>query len=92
MWGSLLNISAMDCAFFYKQNKDPGSLKAALQDLLRKHGLTVNSEASKLAAVRARLELARDMEGIDMSNIIDDGDAGRGGRPSRRAAANVHYR
>eukprot|EP00775_Hariotina_reticulata_P011824 gene11824-11968_t len=74
------------------QNKDPASLRSALQDLLSRHGLKVNSDASKIASVKAKLELAKDMEGIDMSNIIDDTDAGRGGRPSRRAAAKVDYK
>jgi DNA-binding transcriptional regulator PaaX len=72
----------------YLQNKGEAALIKALQELLAKHGLTPNSDAGALARVKAKLELSRDLEGIDMSNIISD----EGGRPTRRAAAHVNFK
>lgn len=71
------------------QNKDPGSLRSALRLLLEEHGLYESSDARSIARVKADLERQRDLEGIDLSNIIDE-DSGRGGR--RRAAARVDYK
>jgi hypothetical protein len=70
------------------QNKGEAPLVKALQELLVKHGLTPNSDAGALARVKAKLELSRDLEGIDMSNIISDD----GSRPTRRAAARVDFK
>eukprot|EP00882_Tetradesmus_deserticola_P024335 GHRQ01026593.1.p2 GENE.GHRQ01026593.1~~GHRQ01026593.1.p2 ORF type:complete len:257 (+),score=130.45 GHRQ01026593.1:219-989(+) len=72
----------------YVKNKGEAALTKALQELLVKHSLTPNSDAAALARVKAKLELSRDMEGIDMSNII----SGDGGRPARRAAARVDFK
>ena len=71
------------------QNKDPASLRAALKQLLADQGLSEGSDARAIARVKADLERQRDLEGIDLSNIIEEG-GGRGGR--RRAAANVDYK
>jgi hypothetical protein len=70
------------------QNKGEAALIKALQELLVKHGLSPNSDAAALVRVKAKLELSRDLEGIDMSNIINED----GGRPTRRAAARVDYK
>jgi hypothetical protein len=70
------------------QNKGEAALVKALQELLAKHGLTPNSDAGALARVKAKLELSRDLEGIDMSNIISDD----GGRSTRRAAARIDFK
>lgn len=71
------------------QNKDPSSLRSALRQLLEEHGLSESSDARSIARVKADLERQKDLEGIDLSNIIDE-DSGRGGR--RRAAARVDYK
>lgn len=71
------------------QNKDPASLRAALQQLLSDQGLSEHSEARAIARVKAQLERERDLEGIDTSNIIEE-EGGRGSR--RRAAARVDYK
>lgn len=75
---------------FLLQNPDPDSLEKALAELLSKYRLSAKSDERAISRVKAKLELQRDMEGIDMSNIIDDDNRGRG-RP-RRAAAPVSYR
>lgn len=78
------------CCFL--QHPDPASLEEALGALLAKHKLSARSDAHAIAQVKAKLELQRDMEGIDLSNIIDgDEDSGRGRRP-RRAAAQVDFK
>ena len=70
------------------QSTDEDDLAAALTALLSRHGLSGDSDPARVARVRAKLELARDMEGIDTANIIEDG----GGRPARRAAARVDFK
>jgi hypothetical protein len=65
------------------KNKDE-DLKHALLELLKKHGLSVHSSSSDIATVKKRLAKERDLEGIDLSNVVE-------GRP-RRAAANVSYK
>lgn len=77
------------CGASCVQNKDPSSLRSALRQLLEEHGLSDGSDARSIARVKADLERQRDLEGIDLSNIIDE-DSGRGGR--RRAAARVDYK
>lgn len=70
------------------QNKGEAALTSALQELLARQGLSTSSDSAALARVKAKLELSRDLEGIDMSNIISED----GGRPSRRAAARIDYK
>ena len=60
-----------------------------MKELLREHGLSEDSGERAIAKVRAKLDTERELEGIDLSNIIDE-EGGRGGR--RRAAARVDYR
>lgn len=64
-------------------------MRRALQQLLSDQGLNEQSDSRAIARVKAQLERQRDLEGIDMSNIIDE-DGGRGSR--RRAAARVDYK
>lgn len=83
-----LHLPARSCCCC-TQNKDPASLRLALQQLLGDQGLSEHSDARAIARVKAQLERQRDLEGIDMSNIIEE-DGGRGSR--RRAAAKVEYK
>ena len=53
----------------------------ALVDLLGKHDLQIASTRKDIQKVRKRLEIERDMDGIDMSNVLE-------GRRPRRGAAN----
>lgn len=66
----------------YVKNKDDNSLAAALKDLLGKHGLAPNADDGAIQKVKKKLTVARDLDGIDTSNIIETS-----GRPRRGAAA-----
>ena len=64
----------------YSKNKTDPELEAAMDALLSKHGLTAKSGATEVAKVKQQLQLQRDLDGIDTSNIItDDRRARRGG-------------
>ncbi|CAG9464489.1 unnamed protein product [Pedinophyceae sp. YPF-701] len=52
---------------------DPAALARLLEEKLAEHGLGVASTAAEISAVRAKLEQARDLEGIDSGNIIEGG-------------------
>lgn len=54
----------------YKKNKTLVELESALEALLEKHGLSINSSKKIIRKVKKRLEIERDMDGIDMSNVI----------------------
>eukprot|EP00232_Nephroselmis_pyriformis_P010545 CAMPEP_0182884780 /NCGR_PEP_ID=MMETSP0034_2-20130328/19206_1 /TAXON_ID=156128 /ORGANISM="Nephroselmis pyriformis, Strain CCMP717" /LENGTH=279 /DNA_ID=CAMNT_0025018001 /DNA_START=116 /DNA_END=952 /DNA_ORIENTATION=- len=54
----------------WANNRDEGSLYRALLELLEKEGLGSSSSSSELESVKKRLELARDTEGVDASNIV----------------------
>lgn len=54
----------------YKKNKTLVELESALEALLEKHGLSFNSSKKIIRKVKKRLEIERDMDGIDMSNVI----------------------
>jgi hypothetical protein len=70
----------------YVKNKgSEEALAAALEALLAKHGLSAGSGERELARVKAQLALAKDLEGIDASNIVE------GGR-RRGAAASASYK
>jgi hypothetical protein len=69
------------------QNKDASSLRAALKALLGRHGLEPGSSDKDIRRVRLQLEKAKDLEGIDASNIL----ATEGRRPRRAAAAAVNF-
>ena len=55
--------------FVINKNKEE-SLRVALESLLEKHGLSVSSSRKRINKVKKRLEVERDMEGIDVSNVI----------------------
>lgn len=67
---------------YSKHKGDDAGLQAALAELLDKEGLSTRSSADEVAKVRERLELARDMDGIDASNIVEGS-----GRRARRGVA-----
>ena len=72
----------------YVKNKGDAALEAAFEELLAKHGLTAGSGAPEVAKAKAALQVQRDLDGIDASNILE------GGRGRRGAAARpaVNYR
>lgn len=65
----------------YVKNKTDRELEAAFEALLEKNGLEANAGANEVAKVKAQLQIQRDLDGIDTSNIISDG------RRSRRGGA-----
>ena len=69
----------------YKQDGDVHELENGILALLEKQGLSAKSTKDEIEAARERLQLARDLEGIDTSNIIKSPEGG--GRRSRRQAA-----
>ncbi len=78
----------------YTQYKKHGNMKQLEGDilaLLEKEGLSAKSTKDEIAEVRERLELARDTEGIDASNIIKSPEGGRRGRRRAAAAAVMHW-
>jgi len=60
---------------------DEAALCVALEALLAREGLSAGSDARAVEKVRRRRELAKDLDGIDAKNIVDDGR-----RPSRATA------
>lgn len=64
----------------YRKNCDSGDMESAMLELLKRNGLKLNSSKSAIMAVKEKLQMERDLDGIDTSNIIDDG------RRSRRKA------
>jgi hypothetical protein len=66
----------------YVKNKTDKELEAAFEALLEKNGLEANAGANEVAKVKTQLQIQRDLDGIDTSNIISDG------RRSRRGATN----
>ncbi|GFH16272.1 uncharacterized protein HaLaN_12659, partial [Haematococcus lacustris] len=68
----------------YKAKSDAG-VEEALQALLSKHGLNASSSEAKISQVKKKLEKERELDGMDMGNIISTSS-----RP-RRATAAVNY-
>ena len=60
---------------------DEAALCVALEALLAREGLSAGSDTRAVEKVRRRRELAKDLDGIDAKNIVDDGR-----RPSRATA------
>ncbi|XP_062182217.1 uncharacterized protein LOC133886566 [Phragmites australis] len=52
------------------ENKREARLIKELEDILEKEGLSRNSSEKEIKAVKKRKERAKELEGIDMSNII----------------------
>jgi hypothetical protein len=65
----------------YVKNKTDKELEAAFEALLEKNGLSSDAGANEIAKTKAQLQIQRDLDGIDTSNIISDG------RRSRRGGA-----
>merc|ERR1712060_264822 len=57
----------------YSVHKTEAALESALLGLLSKEGLSSSSTRKEIAKVRKRLEMQRDLDGIDISNIVDTG-------------------
>ncbi|CAD7698779.1 unnamed protein product [Ostreobium quekettii] len=74
----------------YSKNRDEASLAAALLALLSNHGLSLNSNPREVQKVRNKLQLARDLEGIDTSNIIENGSRRRSAVPIRNRSSAVY--
>lgn len=70
----------------YAKNKADGEVAVALEALLEKHGLRASSNSQDAAKVKAKLQLQRDLDGIDTSNIISEG------RRNRRGCCKTNYR
>ncbi len=64
------------------RGKDESGVQEALEALLSKHGLSKRSDRGAIQRVARDLKLARELDGIDTSNIIETG----AGRPRRGAA------
>jgi hypothetical protein len=63
----------------YVKNKTDKELEAAFEALLEKNGLSADAGANEVAKVKAQLQIQRDLDGIDTSNIISDGRRARRG-------------
>lgn len=72
---------------FYIQHKDIESRCKGMEDFLANHGLNIDSKPSEVKAVKKKLELKRDLEGMDTSNIMDGN-----GRRSMRTTARRSYK
>ena len=66
---------------FMRHKDDDGRIES-LRGILRENGLDGNASDARIAKVRARVELARDLDGIDQSNVIE------GSRRRRAVATN----
>ncbi|MEW5318708.1 MAG: hypothetical protein WDW38_009906 [Sanguina aurantia] len=73
---------------YSKYKGDPVGQATGIAELLAKHGLRLRSNHSEVMAVRKKLSLQKDLEGIDTTNIL----ANSTGRPKRAAAAATHSR
>lgn len=61
----------------YRKDCNDNDMEAAILELLKKNGLDEKSQKSSIMAVKEKLQLQRDLDGIDTSNIIDDGPRSR---------------
>lgn len=57
---------------FMRHKKDEARIEA-LKSILRDNGLDANASEKAVAKVRAKVELERDLDGIDASNVIEGG-------------------
>jgi hypothetical protein len=64
------------------RHKEDETRIEALRGILNENGLDGKSSDAQIAKVRAKVELARDLDGIDQSNVIE------GGRRRRAVATN----
>ena len=61
----------------YSKFKSDAELEAAFVALLSKNGLSPNASPTDVATVKHQLQLQRELEGIDTSNIISEGRRNR---------------
>jgi hypothetical protein len=66
----------------FMRHKDDETRIESLRGILNENGLDGKSSDAQIAKVRAKVELARDLDGIDQSNVIE------GGRRRRAVATN----
>ena len=57
---------------FMRHKEDEARIEA-LKSILRDNGLDANASEKAVAKVRAKVELERDLDGIDASNVIEGG-------------------
>jgi hypothetical protein len=57
----------------FMRHKEDDARIEALENILRDNGLDANASEKAVAKVRAKVELARDLDGIDASNVIEGG-------------------
>jgi hypothetical protein len=68
----------------YKKEYTNDMMEDGILELLKKNGLDERSQKASILEVKEKLQLQRDLDGIDTSNIIEDGPRSR-----RRAARYV---
>ncbi|PSC69587.1 glutamic acid-rich [Micractinium conductrix] len=66
---------------YIKHRDDEAGMRAALEALLDKHGLDGGAGEREISKARAALQVQRDLDGIDTSNIIEGGRRRRGAAP-----------
>ena len=57
----------------FMRHKEDDARIEALENILRDNGLDANASEKAVAKVRAKVELERDLDGIDASNVIEGG-------------------
>ena len=57
----------------FMRHKEDDARIEALESILRDNGLDANASEKAVAKVRAKVELERDLDGIDASNVIEGG-------------------
>lgn len=67
----------------YKKDNTDEDMEKDILDLLKKNGLDEKPGKATIMEVKEKLQLQRDLDGIDTSNIIEDGPRSR----RRQAAA-----
>ncbi|DBB04206.1 TPA: hypothetical protein ACH3X1_013240 [Trebouxia sp. C0004] len=65
----------------YLKSKSLAEVESDMETLLSKHGLSLDASSHEISKAAARLAKERDLEGIDVSNIV------QGGRQARRGTA-----
>jgi len=77
----------------YGRAKTDAEVEEALEAALGKHGLSATSDAAAARAVKKSLAAARELDGMDASNVLSPGDTGPAAAGGRRPrGARVDYR
>jgi len=61
----------------FMRHRDDASRETMLAHILSENGLSARSDANAIGRVRAKVELAKDLDGIDTRNVIEGGRRGR---------------